>query len=138
MRPTLANVARRLVAGAAVMTGAFAVTSCSRAEPPAACTLIGCDDGVAVELATVPPAPFSVELTPLPGGPPTIKECTATAACGTTLFFEEVRADSGGVRVTSTEGTYTVSSRVAYSTTRPNGPQCQPACRQARLRVVVP
>lgn len=115
-----------------------AVTSCSRNEPVTACTLIGCTDGVAVELETVPQAPFSVEVTPLPGGAATIKECAAAEACGRTLFFEEVRADSVEVKVTSAAGTRSVRARLSYATTRPNGPQCDPECRQARVAVPVP
>jgi hypothetical protein len=117
---------------------AITVTSCARQEPVVACTMIGCEDGVAVELETVPQAPFSVEVTPLPGGAATIKECATAEACGATLFFEEVRADSISVKVTSAAGTRTVGVRISYSTSRPNGPQCAPSCRQARLRVPVP
>jgi hypothetical protein len=108
------------------------------AQPGArACTMIGCENGVTVQLASVPAVPFSVELTPT-GGAPTIKECTAATACGSELFFAGVSADSVTVKVTSPAGESVTRAKAEYAVTRPNGPQCDPECRQARVTATVP
>lgn len=119
-------------------------SGCGRGEPdlardgPArACTMIGCENGVTVQLAGAPAIPFSVELTPL-GGAATIKECVTAQACGTDLFFQGVSADSVTVKVTSPAGESVTRAKAEYATTRPNGPQCDPECRQARVSVSVP
>jgi hypothetical protein len=108
-------------------------------DPPAAvaCTMIGCESGVTVQLSSLPAVPFSVELTPA-GGAATLKECVASDACGTELFFSGVSADSVTIKVTSGAGESVTRARAEYATTRPNGPQCDPECRQARVAASVP
>ena len=125
--------------GASILVAVIAVTSCGPAAPEArACTLIGCESGVAVDLSATPSGAFSVELTPIPGGEATLKECTTAASCGRSLFFAGVSADSVEVKVTTAAGTRSVRTRAAYFTSQPNGPQCDPTCRQARVAVELP
>lgn len=125
--------------GALALGSASAITSCAPREPDArACTMIGCESGVAVDLSAMPEGAFSVELTPLPGDDATVKQCTTAAACGRSLFFAGVSADSVSVKVTTSAGTRTVRTRATYTTSQPNGPQCDPTCRQARVAVSVP
>lgn len=111
--------------------------ACTPESEATACTLIGCESGVTVQLATLPSAPFAVELTPA-GGPSTIKECVTAEACGSELFFSGVSADSVTVTVRSAAGESTTRAKAEYAVSRPNGPQCDPECRQARVKATVP
>ncbi len=125
--------------GISPFVAVMAITSCATREPEVrACTMIGCESGVAVDLSAMPSGAFSVELTPLPGGAPTLKQCTTAAACGRSLFFAGVTADSVAVKLTTTAGTRTMRARAEYVVSQPNGPQCDPTCRQARVAVQVP
>lgn len=131
------STSRRALSHWAAACLALPLLACQ--EPPqAACTLIGCDSGVTVQLSTLPAVPFSVELTAFPGGESTLKQCTADGACSATLFFEGVRADSVSIKVTSGTGETITGVKPAYSVTRPNGPQCDPECRQASVSVNSP
>ncbi len=122
-----------------MLMAVIAITSCAPREPePRACTMIGCESGVAVDLSAVPSGAYSAEPPPLPDGAPTLKQCTTAAACGRSLFFEGVATDSVAIRLTTSEGTRTLRARAEYVTSRPNGPQCDPTCRQARVAVAVP
>lgn len=112
--------------------------ACSKEPVQRACTMIGCDSGVTVQLASLPAVPFSVELTAFPGGQSTLKQCTAEGACSATLFFEGVSADSVSIKVTTGAGESVTGAKPAYTVTRPNGPQCDPECRQASVNATVP
>lgn len=129
----------RLPYGGLAVVAVIAITSCAPRETETrACTMIGCESGVAVDLSALPSGAFSVELTPLPDGAPTLKQCTTAAACGRSLFFAGVATDSVAIRLATSAGTRTVRARAEYVTSQPNGPQCDPTCRQARVAVEIP
>jgi len=103
------------------------------ADPPIQiCTKIGCSDGLTVVVENAPAAPYTVEVG-LPDG--TSRTAPCEAGCDGGLFFEGVTADEVTVRITGSAGTSSQSVRPTYTDSRPNGPDCPPVCRQARVQV---
>jgi hypothetical protein len=123
--------------------GAFAVallsTACSTPSPaPAqrACTMIGCEDGLAVEIDGTPQGAYRVEAR-APGESPRVRECASPAACGQ-IFFAGFLPEEVTVVVTAGDATSSRTVRPQVETVRPNGPDCPPTCRQARVTVPWP
>ncbi len=124
--------------GILVTAAASFVASCDGLGITRGCTLIGCEDGLRVHLVgAVPvPTPLTVTVT-APGGAPQTVQCTATGYCAEYVFFHgfmpesvTVEVHAGGVYVT---GTY----RPVYHNYQPNGPHCDPTCRQATVEIPV-
>ena len=111
------------------------VAACRSATPPMqACTLIGCSDGVTIIVAGAPPARYTVALE-LPDGRRRSLRCEAAAGCAAGLFFEDVSAEQVTVEISSDAGTSVHEVRPSYVESQPNGPDCPPVCRQARVEV---
>ena len=110
--------------------------SACNALGPQACTQIGCDSGLLVELQDEPQAPFTVTATAEDGRTRTI-DCPDPANCR--IFFEgftpsevTITYESGGDAV---EQTFSP----AYTRSRPNGEDCPPECVNATVRLdIVP
>ena len=102
---------------------------------PSACTLIGCT-GLVVEVTGVPgQTPVTVVLT-APDGSTRSATCTSTS--GTCpVSFPDFAPASVTIRVTTGTQTTEVTRQPAYEVTRPNGPECGPECRNARVVVVL-
>ena len=63
----------------------------------------------------------------------------SVAACQQDVFFIGLIADRLFVRVTAATGSVlTEIANVPYVSSRPNGPHCDPDCRQATVTVQVP
>ena len=85
-------------------------TGCGVIGPGDSCTLIGCNSGLTVHLNAKPTGAYKVEVVSHPF-----------------------------VRITTSTGTKTVEiTTVNYVTSRPNGPDCDPECRQATVNVDIP
>jgi hypothetical protein len=99
-----------------------------------ACTLIGCSDGLTVELAGSLPADYTVTAR-VDGAVVQRVECGAARDCRGEVFLEGVTAANVELEVTS--GAVSERREVApsYATVQPNGPGCPPICRQARVRI---
>jgi hypothetical protein len=110
------------------------VFACSPAPQPVerACTRMGCEDGLAVELAGAPPPPFRVEVRA--GGAPQVRECPTREECAQ-LFFPGVAAEEVTVEVIAAGARTTRTLRPEISSVQPNGAGCPPTCRQGRVRV---
>ena len=106
------------------------------------CTEIGCLSGLTVNLSGVPIGAYSVEV--IPEGPPGTMtyrvDCGGSApSCGSQVYFRDVFVERAHVRVVSSLGTVTHAvGPIRYSTSYPNGRQCEPACRQATVAVGIP
>jgi hypothetical protein len=108
---------------------------------PRSCTLIGCQNGLTVQLSAMPSAPFRVELraTSATAQPVYVYDCSNSAACGQGAFFPDFSGDHAFVTVVTSAGTRTTEiTRIEYRVSRPNGPDCPPACRQATVTADVP
>ena len=125
----------------ATFVAALGLTACGSLTGERACTLIGCESGLTVHLATLPAAPFRVEVAPRAGvGQPVyVYECATSAACGPNLFFPGFIAEQVvvTVRVGAAARTTTIS-QVTYERFRPNGPDCPPECLQSTVTAEVP
>lgn len=132
------------------LTSALLLTACGTAlfseiDPiqGTACTEIGCSNQVAIQLATPMSLPYDIEVEA--NGVTWTGTCTATGIetdeeKGDTVLYctaddltlsitpEELR-----VSVTSGEETRELTATPEYVTTQPNGPQCEPTCRQAQV-----
>ena len=105
------------------------------------CTLIGCNSGLTVHLNAKPAGTYKVEVFALsPNQQPVyVYECSNAASCQQDIFFASLIADHPFVRVTTSTGTKTTEVvTVNYVTSRPNGPGCDPECRQATVNVDIP
>ena len=102
---------------------------------PTACTLIGCT-GLVVEVTGAPAqTPVTVAVTAPDGS---TRSTTCTSATGTCpVSFPDFTPASVTIRVlTGTQATE-VTRQPIYEVTRPNGPECPPECRNARVIVVL-
>lgn len=102
------------------------------------CPLIGCQNGLEVELSTQPTTPFRVEAV-APGGISTYQfECTDPSQCGTRVFFPEFTPGVVEIRVITEDRTTTMTYEPRYEERQPNGPDCPPECNVAKVRVEMP
>lgn len=100
---------------------------------PRACTLIGCTDGLGVEVSGAPAGPYRIELE-VPGeAQRRVFRCDTPGACAPAFF--EVTPEVATVHLVTAAGTRSQQVRPAYNVTQPNGPDCPPRCRQARVTV---
>jgi hypothetical protein len=130
----------------------LALAGCSlfgtQEAPPRVCTLMGCVDSLVIDLVGQVPDEFTVEVIPGEGGAWEVR-CAGDEAhvirpgdgslgvvCrpGSVVFFE-VAPEEVAIRVTWEGDEVWQSSRPAYESVRPNGPDCPPECRVARVTV---
>jgi len=105
------------------------------------CNLVGCADGLLVQLPTQLNAPYRVEL--LVAGElqpaPAEATCSEGAPCYRDIMFRAYPTERVVVRVTTPLGTRdTAIPQIRYSTSRPNGRGCEPTCRNASVRADIP
>jgi hypothetical protein len=119
----------RALLSMAVLALALTSNGCSTA-----CTLIGCSDGVSVELAGALPASYTVTLR-IAGEADRTVECTPDRQCGGRMFFEGVTPGQAEIEVQGTGVSVRRQVAPSYRTAQPNGRGCPPVCRQATVRV---
>jgi len=102
---------------------------------PSACTLIGCT-GLVVDVTGAPSqTPVSVVVTAPDGS---TRSATCTSATGTCpVSFPDFTPASLTVRVSSGTQSTELTVQPGYLLTRPNGPECPPECRSARVTVAL-
>jgi len=102
---------------------------------PSACTVIGCT-GLVVEVTGAPAqTPMTIVVTAPDGS---TRSTTCTAATGTCpVSFPDFTPASVTIRVSAGAQTTEVTRQPIYDVTRPNGPECAPVCRNARVTVVL-
>jgi len=114
---------------------AMLASGCSVFTSERACTLIGCNDGLAIRFDQQVPADVTVTIE-LPNGETQSQECRTASFCSA-VFFAEVSASSVTVRL-STLGNPTQvieADDLRYEERRPNGEGCEPVCLIADLHV---
>ncbi|MEQ1691778.1 MAG: hypothetical protein ABMA00_10850 [Gemmatimonas sp.] len=105
------------------------------------CTLIGCNSGLTVHLNAKPTGTYKVEVfAQSPSLQPVYAyECSNASTCQQDIFFPGLIVSHPYVRITTSSGTKIVEIiTVNYVTSRPNGPGCDPECRQATVNVDIP
>ena len=127
-------VFRRSAGVAAILILLLANAACG-AVGPRACTLIGCT-GLLIEVTGVASqAPVTVVVTAPDGSS---RSATCTTVSGTCpVSFQNFTPDRLTVRVSSGSQSREVALQPDYLVTRPNGPDCPPECRGARLTVAL-
>ena len=128
----------RTMRSLAALYVACALPACKLTE---ACTLMGCESGLTVHLASMPAAPFRVEVSAHgPGTQPVyVYDCASLTACRQDLFFAGFVAEQAVVTVRVGTATRTTTfSRLSYQHFRPNGPDCEPDCLQATVTADLP
>jgi len=119
----------------AVLAMALVAASCSsRSEAQTVCTLIACSDGITVEVQGNVPDSYTV--TARAGTETRSRECSRAQPCDATMF-ENFTPENVIIEVTSAAGTVRREVRPEYRKVRPNGPDCPPECRQARIVVTL-
>lgn len=121
------------VLASAVLLGAALSSACGAVGP--SCTLIGCT-GLVIEVSGAPgQSPVTVVVTAPDGS---TRSATCTSATGTCPFsFNDFTPASVTIRVSTATRTTEVTRQLAYEVTRPNGPECAPECRNARVTVAL-
>jgi len=100
------------------------------------CTLKACGSTLTVELAAAPAGSLRVEATDVATNARRVFECSTS--CGETVWFTDFTPAEVTVRVTTSAGSAERTFRPSYETVRPNGPGCEPVCRQARVTMPLP
>lgn len=100
-----------------------------------ACTLIGCQNGLAVKLDGTPAGAVRVEAWSELQPAPQVFECGAGQTCPS-AFFADFEGSDVVVRVTTAAGVRTQAfNDVEYESVYPNGRRCGEACKQATVTV---
>lgn len=127
------TIPRELLATTVVLLAAL-VSGCGVAGPTA-CTLIGCT-GLVVEVTGAPgQTPVTVVVT-APDGSTRSTTCTSTT--GTCpVSFPDFAPASITIRVSAGTRAIEETRQPVYEVSRPNGPECPPECRNARVTVAL-
>ena len=124
---------RRPVEFVAVLMSLVATSGCLLG--PKSCTLIGCT-GFVVEVTGAPAMTLVTVVVTTPDGPE--KSATCTGASGACLVrFYDFTPATVTIRVTAGAQAVEVTTQPAYEVTRPNGQDCPPECRNARVTVTL-
>jgi hypothetical protein len=100
------------------------------------CTNIGCESGLTVSLTSQPAVPYRVEAYTSGDGPRFVTACPGTGACQ--IFYRDFYPSHVFIDVVVGSGTATHERNVTFTASRPNGPGCDPECRQATVTVSPP
>jgi hypothetical protein len=112
-------------------------TACATSTSEGACTLIGCSDGLVVRVEGVTDeTPTTIEIRSPLRSPVTLT-CTGTDHCAGGVQLENQTPGHVQVTITSGSRVKTVEADLEYVKHRPNGPGCEPECRQATLLVML-
>ncbi len=128
---------RRVVLGLAIALTALAAACDEDASGPRACTLIGCQSGLTLDLSGDLPADFTIRLSADSDSTRTI-ECDPAHPCEPTVFVSDFTPPRVFIEIDGADLGFRQEFVPEYVTSRPNGPDCPPECRQARLDVVLP
>lgn len=116
---------------------ALVTAACTSATQEQACTLIGCSDGLVVRVDGAPEGMTTIEVK-RPFRSPMVLTCTGPDHCAGGVQFEGQTPAHAIITVTSGDRVKSVETDLAYGKHRPNGPGCEPECRQATVTVVLP
>jgi hypothetical protein len=100
----------------------------------AACTLIGCSDGLTVEVHATSGMRVEVKASAA-GDEMRTGTCTVLPSGTCTVRFDDFKPESVSLVVSSEGQPATVTVTPTYEVVQPNGPDCPPACHQATVSV---
>ncbi|MEX1181829.1 MAG: hypothetical protein WEF86_01240 [Gemmatimonadota bacterium] len=123
----------RRAAALVLATGLAACTTACTTPVARSCTLIGCVDGLNVELMGALPSSYTV--TVRAGSVERTIECTPQNDCRGRIFVEGVTAARVEVAVVGAGVDVRREMTPSYGTSYPNGPDCPPACTQGNVTV---
>lgn len=119
----------RVVLLASITTGGFA--GCTTG--PQGCTLIGCSDGIAIDIDGIVSAQVTVEI--LVDGVVVGQTLCATSQGNCLVVLEDFVPDELTVRVTGVDSSAEETFTPTYMENQPNGPDCPPICLQALIEM---
>jgi hypothetical protein len=108
------------------------LAACSNGAGLKTCTLIGCNDGLNVTVTSALQQDYSVTVK---SGTETLRTFTCQAGQPCFTFIDNQTPASVTVQIATNAGTVSRSYTPQYTTSRPNGPGCDPECRQATVTV---
>jgi hypothetical protein len=103
-------------------------------EPPRACTLIGCNDGLNVTVNSAVQQDYSVTVK---SGTQTLHTFSCRAGQPCMAFLENQTPAIVTVQITTSTGTTSRDFTPEYKLNRPNGPGCDPECKQATITAAI-
>ena len=121
-----------LLAGAvAVLVGSLLLSACDHG-----CTLIGCSDGLVVQLEGVDVESWT-PTAEAPGGETRVVECSDASACADFVHLEGFTPEEVTIRWEAGDRVVAVGLAPSYRRYRPNGEDCPPECLQATITLRV-
>jgi hypothetical protein len=126
---------RAMISLSTAIAACLAAAACSIFAP--VCTLKACPSSLTIELTTTPTEPFRIEALAV-GSEDRVYECLDPSRCIAAASFQDFTPEEVIVRVTTQSGTVEQTFRPSYEIVHPNGPRCEPTCRQAFIRVPLP
>jgi hypothetical protein len=116
------------------MLGVTVLACSSSGQQQQVCTLIGCNPGLAIEVTGTISGRTTVEVT-ASGQTPRSFECNPGQICRG--FLENFMPSQATVTVRLPDRTVQRNVTPQYRDVRPNGPNCDPVCRQATVQVAI-
>jgi hypothetical protein len=107
------------------------LTACSESLTPLGCSDVGCFSGLTILLEE--PLPDGTVVSLLLENAPWTVTCGVNVNCSEGLYFEGLRAEHFGVRVTTPSVEVEFGFRPEYKVVKPNGPDCPPDCFHAEI-----
>ncbi|HET7274637.1 MAG TPA: hypothetical protein VFI91_05630 [Longimicrobiaceae bacterium] len=124
------------ILGAGLLMGITACTNNTPPPPSTVCTLIGCENGLAVEIAGERTGAVDVTVETAGQDARTFECADPNQPCRN--FFGGFMPSEVTVTVRASDGSVSTESFTpTYETTYPNGPDCPPGCEQATVTVEV-
>jgi hypothetical protein len=123
------------------LAGAFALAMSSTVAVGCECTLVPCQNGLEVQLATPATVPFRIEVSSSGGYPGAayVYECKNLGSClGDRAFFPDFQPVTATISVITATDTTKTDVRPSYSEYQPNGSRCGPTCTVARVEIPFP
>ena len=100
------------------------------------CTLIGCFDGLRVEIHGPADAEYEVVASGAEGESQT-GGCVASSDGTCWVWFHGFHPSEVTLSVTGADQAVSVTLQPAYEVSQPNGPDCGPTCRLATVEIVL-
>jgi hypothetical protein len=122
----------------ATLVMALALAACASRQPEEeaqrVCTMIGCNNGLAVEVNSSAQQSLTINVQ---AGTQTLHTFRCEPGQPCRAFIDNQTPEQVTVHVQSASGTVSKTYRPEYRMNRPNGPDCPPECRQATVTVSV-
>jgi hypothetical protein len=130
----------QLLKRAFISVGFLALGACSQSLPEGKyCTLIGCQSGLFVSFKADAPATFKLKLTAKDGkvveGSCPSNGSTAFQCFPNSVSTPEFTPEQLSLELTVGEQMLVKSFTPAYKNNQPNGPDCEPTCKQATIEL---